>query len=361
MGNRSIQWTPVFTREGFPYFILSLGLEGYVRDMKKALGWGYRDQLFISEKDIEKSYFSERDSRSFLRFLHSCQGRTINQLNSKIRRIFAKRSRQIRRIYMQLEKNLATTVLSELLIEFYKYYREMYSVYRFPTLVDTHRHAFTRATIADCGYTKDYCGKTLTWIDDTVIPAFAASLGVTLRLEKKRVMFMNCQELVESLRRNRSVVSASELEKRYRLYALQAIGGKIQLFIGQRAKQIQKQVEREVPGRKSNDVDALHGQTAYAARKPVIGIARVVRTLRDLKKIRGRYVIVTPMTTVRFSQYLRNAKTIITDEGGLTCHAAIVARELKIPCIVGTKFATKVFKDGDRVEVDATKGIVRKI
>ena len=45
----------------------------------------------------------------------------------------------------------------------------------------------------------------------------------------------------------------------------------------------------------------------------------------------------------------------------MTCHAAIVSRELGIPCIVGTKIATKVLKDGDRVEVDATKGIVRKL
>jgi len=55
------------------------------------------------------------------------------------------------------------------------------------------------------------------------------------------------------------------------------------------------------------------------------------------------------------------AKAIVTDEGGLSCHAAIVARELGVPCIVGTKIATKVFKDGDLVEVDADKGIVRKI
>ena len=58
---------------------------------------------------------------------------------------------------------------------------------------------------------------------------------------------------------------------------------------------------------------------------------------------------------------MKKASAIITDEGGLSCHAAIVARELGIPCIIGTKIATKVLKDGDRVEVDADKGIVKKI
>ena len=57
--------------------------------------------------------------------------------------------------------------------------------------------------------------------------------------------------------------------------------------------------------------------------------------------------------------YLKNASAIATDEGGLTCHAAIISRELKIPCIIGTKISTKVLKDGDLVEVDAEKGVVR--
>jgi pyruvate,water dikinase len=54
---------------------------------------------------------------------------------------------------------------------------------------------------------------------------------------------------------------------------------------------------------------------------------------------------------------MQKAAGFITDEGGMTCHAAIVARELQIPCIVGTQFATKVLKDGDRVEIDSAKGI----
>ncbi|MBU1164087.1 hypothetical protein KKA15_00820 [Patescibacteria group bacterium] len=58
---------------------------------------------------------------------------------------------------------------------------------------------------------------------------------------------------------------------------------------------------------------------------------------------------------------MKKAGAIITNVGGLTCHAAIVSRELKIPCVVGTKIATKVFKDGDKVEVLATRGIIRKI
>jgi pyruvate,water dikinase len=55
------------------------------------------------------------------------------------------------------------------------------------------------------------------------------------------------------------------------------------------------------------------------------------------------------------------ASAFITDEGGITCHAAIISREMRKPCIIGTKIASKVLKDNDLVEVDANKGIVKKI
>ena len=55
----------------------------------------------------------------------------------------------------------------------------------------------------------------------------------------------------------------------------------------------------------------------------------------------------------------RKASAIVTNEGGITSHAAILAREYNIPCIVGTKIATQILKDGDMVEVDANSGLVR--
>jgi len=80
-----------------------------------------------------------------------------------------------------------------------------------------------------------------------------------------------------------------------------------------------------------------------------------------LEKIPEGSIIVTVMTSPDMMPAVRKAGAIVTDEGGLLCHAAIVARELRIPCIVGTGNATKILKDGDKVEVDAEKGIVRKL
>jgi phosphohistidine swiveling domain-containing protein len=81
----------------------------------------------------------------------------------------------------------------------------------------------------------------------------------------------------------------------------------------------------------------------------------------DFGKIKKGEILVSPMTMVDFLPEMKKAAAIITDEGGMTSHAAIVSRELKIPCVVGAKIATKVLKDGDLVEVDADKGIIRVI
>ena len=64
------------------------------------------------------------------------------------------------------------------------------------------------------------------------------------------------------------------------------------------------------------------------------------------------------MTTPDYLPNMKKALAFVTDEGGITCHAAIVAREMRKPCIIGTKVATRVLKSGDLVEVDAEKGIV---
>ena len=106
----------------------------------------------------------------------------------------------------------------------------------------------------------------------------------------------------------------------------------------------------------------FYGSIAYkgVARGKVIKISENdYGNYKDIFKDKKDYVLVTPMTRPEIVPFLNNAKAIITDEGGITCHAAIVARELKKSCIIGTKIATSVLKDGDEVEVDADKGVVK--
>lgn len=118
-----------------------------------------------------------------------------------------------------------------------------------------------------------------------------------------------------------------------------------------------KKVEQETEEIKKHHTNEIKGQVAY--RGKIKGRAIVVIKDKDFSKFKESDVLVTSMTRPEFIPLMKKASAIITDEGGITCHAAIVSREMKIPCIIGTKIATKVLKDGDLVEVDADNGVVR--
>jgi len=88
------------------------------------------------------------------------------------------------------------------------------------------------------------------------------------------------------------------------------------------------------------------------------GPVRILRTLKDADKLGDGDVLVTHMTSPDWTALMRRASAIVTDSGGMTCHAAIVSREMGIPCVVGTGEATRVLRDGEVVTVDATRGVV---
>ena len=91
------------------------------------------------------------------------------------------------------------------------------------------------------------------------------------------------------------------------------------------------------------------------------GIVKLVHSMQELEKVKKGDILVSSMTRPELVPAMEKAAAIVTDEGGITSHAAIVSRELGIPCVVGTNIATKVFKDGDFVEVNANHGIIRKV
>lgn len=90
------------------------------------------------------------------------------------------------------------------------------------------------------------------------------------------------------------------------------------------------------------------------------GKVRVVLDPKRSRFVRGE-ILVASQTRPEYLPLMKKALCIITDEGGITSHAAVVSREMGIPCIIGTRVATQVLKDGDMVEVDADKGIVKKL
>jgi phosphohistidine swiveling domain-containing protein len=111
----------------------------------------------------------------------------------------------------------------------------------------------------------------------------------------------------------------------------------------------------------SSDSNITEIKGFTACKGQATGKVVVVIENADHKKVSDGCILVTTMTRPEMIPIMQKAVAFVTDDGGITCHAAIVAREMKKPCIIGTKIATKILKDGDMIEVDADTGIIRKL
>ena len=132
--------------------------------------------------------------------------------------------------------------------------------------------------------------------------------------------------------------------------------GKQFIYVGEEAEKIRSQIERlEI----DMSISELHGTPAMTGKGR--GRARVVNVAEDMAKMQQGDVLVSVATNPALLPAMKKASAIVTNMGGLTCHAAIVSRELGIPCVIGTKIATKWLKDGDEIEVDANTGVVRRL
>lgn len=127
-------------------------------------------------------------------------------------------------------------------------------------------------------------------------------------------------------------------------------------LFGDTAKRVYKRFSATISSHSATELQGLAVSPGM-----VRGKVRVIFSAKQVEEIKRGEILVTTMTSPEFIVAMRKAAGIITDVGGLTSHAAIVSRELKIPCIVGTKIATKVLKTGDKVEIDANKGIIKLV
>ena len=145
-----------------------------------------------------------------------------------------------------------------------------------------------------------------------------------------------------------------ELKKRKKSSLFIYQKGKTQKIItGKRAKNILNNIKAEKPKK----IKEIKGISACLGK--VTGKVKIIKSAKYINKIKHGDILVAPMTRPEHLTGMKKVVAIVTDDGGITCHAAIMSRELNIPCIIATKIATQVLKDGDRVEVNANKGIVK--
>lgn len=164
----------------------------------------------------------------------------------------------------------------------------------------------------------------------------------------------NCSscEIADMLNRRKKV---NKIKLRERIKSYKLVYGKNKFILTSPAKE-------EITDKK---IPEIKGTVAYGGK--VKGTVVIVKeslsgtTRKTIEKIKYDSVLVTEMTSPDMVPAVKRAAAVITDVGGLLSHAAIIARELKKPCIVGTRVASSTLKDGDLVEVDANKGTVKML
>ncbi|PIN87202.1 hypothetical protein COV19_00945 [Candidatus Woesearchaeota archaeon CG10_big_fil_rev_8_21_14_0_10_44_13] len=176
---------------------------------------------------------------------------------------------------------------------------------------------------------------------------------------KDIMMFWSIKDMLNFVE-SKKVVSKEEMKQRREFYLLVFERPIMSFYSGSKGMEIK---ERILGSGSSEIITEFKGIIANKGKAE--GVVKLIKfdDLRLIEKmaktINERFILVAGMTNPIMVPLIKKAKAIVTDEGGITCHAAIISREFNIPCIIGTKISTQILKDGDLVEVDADNGIIR--
>lgn len=190
------------------------------------------------------------------------------------------------------------------------------------------------------------------YLYEDIFKVIEAKTGIPIRYLK----YLSHEELPSALK---GLIDKDVLKNRREIGVLVSVDGlEYSMISGKEATSVKEELDQKLKGEVAEQT-SFAGQTAcqgYAK-----GIAKIILDESQFSKLKDGEILVTGMTRPEFVPLMKIAAGIVTNEGGITCHAAIVSRELGKPCIIGTRIATEIIKDGDLVEVRANHGTVRII
>ncbi len=191
-----------------------------------------------------------------------------------------------------------------------------------------------------------------------IIPNTMASLSKKYYNDEDSANYLYSNELMALY--DGKKVDEEIINKRKKATALISIDGKTFSLSHEKATQLSKEVI------KGGERDSINGTIANKGKVTgKVTIAPMMVDTEEVSKINSRMekgdILIAQTTSPELMVLCHKASAIVSDQGGMMSHAAVVSREFGIPCIVGTEYGTEIFKDGDLVEVDANKGTVKKI
>jgi phosphohistidine swiveling domain-containing protein len=225
--------------------------------------------------------------------------------------------------------------------------RNIYKKYKMPTTASNVLYMFAR--MVDW---RDYRKKMSVCIPVSYLLQILKRLANVNNLKLSQVAFLTLAEVFEWKIRKQELKIIKLRETGASLYACDA-NKNCKWLYGAKAQKI---FDRLLNSLKTNTLEG------YSASGGIVrGYIKIIETREDFKKMNPGDILVSTMTRPEFVPLMKIAGGVVTNEGGITCHAAILSRELGKPCVIGTQTATEILKDGDFVEVDADEGLVRKI
>ncbi len=207
-----------------------------------------------------------------------------------------------------------------------------------------------------CGYIRQAGAEYFFMLSEKAQP-YLKSIAKKLNLTYSEFLLQRETELIEALKGNITSDDLKANAKRREQMNLVMFADKgKEVFFTEDLEDIEI-LKRAMLPQVDNNHREIKGQVGN--RGKYTGTARIIMNTHDFSKMQSGDVLVSTMTTPDFVVLMHKAGAIVTDIGGMLCHAAIVSREINKPCVIGTKFATQILKDDDLIEVDADKGVVK--
>jgi phosphoenolpyruvate synthase/pyruvate phosphate dikinase len=180
-------------------------------------------------------------------------------------------------------------------------------------------------------------------------------IAIRWKIDLTTICALTPEEIITSLEKG-SPPNLEEADKRKINYLHLIKGGVINIYSGKKAEEI----FIEEIGKKKAEIKEKLIKGLVASQGLAEGRVRIILNKKEINQMQNGEILVTTMSSPDYVFASKKSGAIVTDEGGLLCHAAIISREIGKPCVVGTKIATQVLKTGDWVKVDAYQGIITR-
>lgn len=341
------------TERPMPLFSGNCFAHSYTHDMKSIIGFVYPTFIFIGRSDhlitLLSTNLMAKNIKNFFKKNKQYIHKFLDDLH--------KQSIALKREYRRIEKIKNPKKYLTSLLDYYPRYSVNLGIYntfwRGLSHINDEKDLYVDKYIIDkIKHGREYIAPVYYVMDQRIIKE-TDRLGKQLNLPGAAIRSMTVKEMQDFLSKGNIGMSLlDDLKKRTKQYLYIYLNGKDYIFTD---KSLLAKVKRNyflVKNKRS-----VSGHIVYKGK--VSG--RVYNKTGKGRKPKTNFIFVAPMTSTVDMPLIKKAAAIVTNEGGILCHAAIVARELKKACIISTKFATRIFKDGDLVEVDANQGIVKKL